>query len=86
MLIPVHGESVQRSKPQMTLRFIKMFSVLLLAGLAPPPSQGPWDPLQGKEARKAGAAQLSVAASHKLRCIVSSSNTLIHLTAPAQSY
>lgn len=78
-----HTESVQRSKLQTTLHFTKMFSVLLLTGSAHHPARGPGMHCRDKEARKAGAAQLSVVANHKLSWIVSSSYTLPHLMAPA---
>lgn len=83
-LIWAHGKSVQRNKLQTTLCFT--FSVLLLPGLAGYAGEGAGTRCRDKVTRKAGTAQLSAGATHKLSWTVSLSYTLPHVMALAQSY
>lgn len=80
VLIWMHRESLQSSKTRL---FTRMFSVLLLSTKPGKGSRG-WarTHFRDKEARKAGAAQLPLAASHKLSWAVPSSCTLTHLMNP----
>lgn len=73
-----HRVSPEKKTAQ-TLGFTKMFSVLWVTGSACYPVRETC--YKDKEVRKAGSAELSVAASHKWSLIVSSKCTLTHLLA-----
>lgn len=85
-LICVHMESVLRSKLHRLLASPKCFLCFGSRAQLSTHSGRRGARYKDKEVRKAGSAQLSVAASHKWSLIVSSKCTLTHLLARAQSY